>query len=196
MPRLTGSSLSVDNIKVDSDVKYNQPQDRYLRVAAYDCTVLSSHTISRPVTDGRPVRAQLSGATEDAYYIKQIQLPFGVLLHTLYVIHNEPGTETARSTITIRRINPTGDTVLGTQSIAHSNSSIVLDDYSILLGSHYDNQLTATPTMAADFYMIDLEFKQLWDTVVGGAQNHDFYGFILKYRHDPSGSVGVLRERT
>ena len=205
MPRYTEGSLSVDtltadnDLKADEDFRYSVSRSRYLRVPAYDCTVLTSHTVRRldpTVQADRPVSVELTSGTHDAFFVKQVQLPFGVLLQDVYVIHRDPGSESNRSTVVVRNISPTADTQLASSFIAHSSNAKVVTGVTIG-GLNYDDQLTSDPTVASDFYMVDLEYKMLWDITVGGIQDHFFYGFILKYRIDTSGSTsGALRERT
>ncbi len=202
MPKYTNDSLEVDSFiadvaKIKDDIEYATARSRYLRVSAFQCRVLSAFTIGYPTgVAGRPIRATLTAGTEDAFYYAHLQLPFGVLLLSVYIIHKEPGTETSRSTLAVRRVDPTGDTTLKSANITHSNGAQVVTKVDVG-GLNYDTQLTADPTVPTDFEFIELEFRQLWDTVAAGSQDHDFYGFIFEYRMDPAAPTrAVLRERT
>lgn len=215
MPKYTGQSLQVDtliagdNIGANGDViaggggsgdfKYAVSTYRYLRVHAYDCKVLTSHPVVYPapaVETGRPIRVELAGATEDAYFYKHLRLPAGVLLSGVSIVHRSPGVESNRSSLYVRRIDPTADTSWHASFVTHSGDAKVVTNKAIA-GLNFDTQLSADPVSASEFQMVELEFKTLWDTTVAGTQYHWFYGFIVKYRFDTSGPLGTtFRERT
>jgi hypothetical protein len=213
MPRYTQGALVVDTLQASGDVssdvdaiamgdfKYGANKYRYLRIPAYSCKLLTPQTVTYPSpasVAGRPIYVTFTGATHEAFFYKQINLPFGAQVQMVSIIHRQPGTND-NSTITTRRINPTGDTQLQGLTVTHTGDAVALSNFSSQLSGseEIDDQLTSDPSVASDFYMIELEFKMKYDSVLGGSQDHYFYGFILKYMISSLGGAGaVLRERT
>lgn len=208
MPRYTNDSLIVDEleasgrIKIGADVEYTVDQFRYLRLPAYEFTIQTpwpTVLLAPGAANGRPIRVTLSGATEDAFFTKPLRLPFHVSFNTAYVISRHPGAMSNKSELSFRRINPGGDTKIGgTTYVPHWGDTVHMTTISLTgAGTQVDTQLTVDPVDENDFEFYELDFRMLWDsTLASGAQQHYFYGIILKYWHESSNVGRYLREST
>ena len=168
---------------------------RYARVHQSECTgaavggTITQGTLS---TAGYPAQIHTTTGTDSGIFMVGIRVPYGAVLDALwYQVLSEVGaSQASRIDVALYRADAAANTAIASQSSTHNNGTVTW--YSLPL-AYTDVRPRTDPSAAGDleFYVARIEVKA--DTVLGGTQNHYFFGFALQYHISV---LGQLEEPT